>query len=614
MVLSTSLLSLFYVSNGLSFTIHVNESGPGNSFMIPEFLSITLDAGLGKNTQDWARFGFNQTLMNTLAHGLAPLYFRYGGTSGDQATYNITGPIKTSTNKKIDDIDINTNNTNFNNGDLNTNYTSKLSQTMVTTFPLTSSMLSTMAEFVVRNEWQWIFGLNAQMRTNITNKNPNGVWDTTNAKLLINAFLDSGNDDISNIFYAFELGNEPDAYPKKDTYYNLTFDQVAQDLYQLYNLVDFLYSAHSLTPPKLFGCDISYQWYYMKPFLNECAIIAAQEQESSVETGASNSNNNNMFLDGITWHHYYGAGDKYTLADFISVDVLDKLFTPLGKAIAARDESYGSKNDNGAVFANTPVILGETSSTYGGGTSNLSDSFAAGFMWLDKLGLASIYGIESVMRQCFWGADYGLIGVKHDHGVNADYWSSLLFKTYVGQFGPSRTLAVDNQFDTGRDVRVYAFCTSIGDSHKYGDINKMREKKMKTVGYNYTTFALGSVTMLVLNLQNNNVDIDFKFEPSFSVSDSNDGDNNNNNDKNNKNKGNGDKSANKKYHQYILTSYPGVLNSRATFLNGEYLEMIDNSTFPSMTGVKSLYPSTITMPALSYGFVVLTGVEASACV
>merc|ERR1712154_614380 len=99
-------------------------------------------------------------------------------------------------------------------------------------------------------------------------------------------------------------------------------------------------------------------------------------------------------------------------------------------------------------------ILGEASSTYGGGTANLSSGFAAGFLWLDKLGLSASLGLHVVARQDFWGGQYGLVG-RDDFLPNPDYWSSLLFRDLVG----NQALLVDGEFVDGRSVRTYAFCS-----------------------------------------------------------------------------------------------------------------------------------------------------------
>ena len=550
------LTSLFVGAHSVSFTVHTSTSGPGNPVLIPEYLSVTIDAGLANHFNE---LGVNNTLVNTLAKGIVPLFFRYGGTTGDKITYNITQPITATTTTATTDEE---------------------RETAPDT--LTSSMLSNLADFVIRNEWKWIFGINAQKRKNITSSNPTGVFDTKNAQSLISAFLQSDNPDIANIFYAFELGNEPDLYPNNDPiFYNITAQQLAQDFYILYNLINNLYNTkyntitnkHSVSTPKIFGCDIAYQFYYLRPFLNECSIIAAEKTD------------NKGYIDGITWHSYYGNSADYTLADFVKVSVLDELIKALNESI-----STGHDSNSYPIFDNTPIMLGETSSTYGGGSANLSASYAAGFLWLDKLGLSSIYGLYSVMRQDFWGGNYALIGISRDHEPNPDYWSSLLFKTLIGQFGQSKTLSVDNEFDKGRDIRVYAFCTNIASNEtRKKEMERIKQDKIANIGYNYTTYDAGSITLLVLNLQNNTIEFDINLDSQI------------------------EDTANAYYDEYILTSYPGVLNSRDMYLNGKYIQMVDNSTFPSLLGVQKDYGSTIEMPALSYGFVVVSGAQASVC-
>ena len=66
---------------------------------------------------------------------------------------------------------------------------------------------------------------------------------------------------------------------------------------------------------------------------------------------------------------------------------------------------------------------------------------------------------------------------------------------------------------------------------------------------------------------------------------------------------------------YVLTSYPGVPTSRAVFLNGAAVELVDAAaaTLPALDPKVLPAGADVEVPAQSYGFVVLPGVGAPAC-
>ena len=70
-------------------------------------------------------------------------------------------------------------------------------------------------------------------------------------------------------------------------------------------------------------------------------------------------------------YRYYGDGRTFTFEDFHSATVLDKLMNELDLVQLTLKNTDRAKAE---------VWLGETSSTYGGGTPGISDSFIAGFM------------------------------------------------------------------------------------------------------------------------------------------------------------------------------------------------------------------------------------------
>ena len=65
------------------------------------------------------------------------------------------------------------------------------------------------------------------------------------------------------------------------------------------------------------------------------------------------------------------------------------------------------------------------------------------------------------------------------------------------------------------------------------------------------------------------------------------------------------------YDAFELTSYPNVINSRDMYLNGKLIEMMDDDTLPALKPVT--VTSTISMKPLTYSFVVVRNVNASAC-
>ena len=91
-------------------------------------------------------------------------------------------------------------------------------------------------------------------------------------------------------------------------------------------------------------------------------------------------------------HHHYGNGATWNLTDFVNVAHLDSLVPYINQSFEITHQYLGNSGSD---------ISGETSSTSGGGTSNLSSGFVAGFLWLNKLGLSAGSGVRVVARQTF---------------------------------------------------------------------------------------------------------------------------------------------------------------------------------------------------------------------
>eukprot|EP01084_Bolivina_argentea_P177147 306400_1 len=175
----------------ITFNIETDEISPS---LIDEFLSVTLGAGL---TRNWTELNFQSVLVNTLAKGLSPTYFRYGGLYEDETIYNTNGNITKSI---------------------------KLSSSEYT---LNMTEFSQLSDFANRNKWKLVFGLNAQQRFS------NNTWNPSNSEDLMYKIIESTKDDL---IIGYELGNEPDIYYRSNkNFMNVSAKQLSKDFITLYN-------------------------------------------------------------------------------------------------------------------------------------------------------------------------------------------------------------------------------------------------------------------------------------------------------------------------------------------------------------------------------------------
>ncbi|XP_053453959.1 heparanase isoform X3 [Nycticebus coucang] len=335
----------------------------------PAFLSFTIDANLATDPRFLTFLGSPK--LRTLARGLSPAYLRFGGTKTD---FLIFDPKKEPTFEERSYLQSQVNRDICKYGSIPPDVQKKLElewpfheQTLLreqyqkefknSTYSRSSvDMLYTFANC---SGLDLIFGLNALLRT------ADLQWNSSNAQLLLD-YCSSKNYNIS-----WELGNEPNSFRKKAGIF-IDGLQLGEDFIKLHKLL----RKSTFKNAKLYGPDVG------QPRGKTVKML-----KSFLEAGGD-------VIDSVTWHHYYLNGRIATKEDFLNPDVLDTFILSVQKIFQVVEETRPSKK----------VWLGETSSAYGGGAPLLSNTFAAGFMWLDKLGLSARMGVEVVMRQVFFGA------------------------------------------------------------------------------------------------------------------------------------------------------------------------------------------------------------------
>ncbi|KAM7392397.1 hypothetical protein PAMA_007489 [Pampus argenteus] len=483
----------------------------------PRFLSVTIDASLA--AEEKFMFLLHSPKLRTLAKALTPAFLRFGGTRQDfmvftpQRFHQLSSRFtaEQSCDKLLPS---------WLEQRLKKEWTQQQMSLMredvqrkYKQVKFTESTVDLLHSFSDCSGMDLIFGLNALLRT------ADNTWNSSNACSLLQ-YCESRRYRMS-----WELGNEPNSYEKKagvrvDGY------QLGQDFIQLRKMMSESTFYHDAG---LYGPDVGQPRDHRTPIL-----------DGFLQSGAE-------AVNACTWHHYYVNGRDTSLEDFLDPDVLDTLTLKTNEVLEKVKLLSPGKS----------VWLGETSSAYGGGALGLSDTFVAGFMWLDKLGLGATLGLDVVMRQVFIGSgSYHLVDDNLD--PLPDYWLSVLYKRLVGpEVLKIKAFSNDGQ---SKRVRLYLHCAN---KHSYRD---------------------GAVTLISMNLSRRPARISVPTLLSSST-----------------------------VEAFVLEPGDDGLYSRSVKLNREVLKMVDDETLPDLKGTRLPAAEHLQLPAYSLAFYVLTDTQAAAC-
>uniref|UniRef100_A0A8C0YCR5 Heparanase 2 (inactive) n=3 Tax=Cyprinidae TaxID=7953 RepID=A0A8C0YCR5_CYPCA len=511
------------------------------------FLSLQLDPSIIKD--GWLDFLSSKRLV-TLARGLSPAYLRFGGKRTDflqfhnlknLAKFRGPGPDYYLKNYE-DDIVRSDFALDKQKGcklashpdmmlELQREKAAQMQQVLLkeqlsniySDVTLTARSLDKLYNFADCAGLHLIFGLNALHR------NPDNSWNTSSALSLLK--YSAG----KKYNISWELGNEPNSY-RTMAARSVNSSRLAQDYSLLRTL---LQSVRFYSRANLYGPNIG------RPHKNANLLL-----DGFMKNGGS-------VVDAVTWQHYYIDRRVTKVEDFLKTRLLDTLSEQITKVLKVVQTHAPEKR----------VWLGGVGPAWAGGTNNLSDTFAAGFLWLNTLGIAAAHGIDVVLRHSFFDYGYNHLVDQHFNPL-PDYWLSLLFKRLVGP----RVLAVhvaglQRKPRPGRVIRdklrIYAHCTSF-HNHDY---------------------VRGSITIYIINLHRSRKKI--KLAGTL---------------------------RNKTVHQYLLQPFgTDGLHSMSVQLNGEPLRMVDNETFPELKPRTLRAGRTIAMPPVSIGFYVIKNINAYAC-
>ncbi|XP_030917393.1 inactive heparanase-2 [Geospiza fortis] len=365
---------------------------------------------------------------------------------------------------------------------------------------LTARSLDKLYNFADCSGLHLIFALNALRR------NPNNSWNSSNALSLLK-YSASKKYNIS-----WELGNEPNNY-RTLMGRSVNGSQLGRDYTQLRSLLQLI---RTYSRAHLYGPNIG------RPRKNVVAFLEGFMKVAEATVGILEG----FVAPDMSSNLYYIDGRVAKVTDFLKTRLLDTLSDQIRKIQKVVNTYTPGKK----------IWLEGVGMTSAGGMNNLSDSYAAGFLWLNTLGLLASQGIDVVVRHSF--LDHG-----HNHLVDQnfnplpDYWLSLLYKRLIGP----KVLAIhvaglQRKPRPGRVIRdklrIYAHCTS----------------------YHNHNYVRGSITLYIINLHRSRK----KIKLAGTLRD-------------------------KIVHQYLLQPYgKDGLHSKSVQLNGQPLAMVDDGTLPEL--------------------------------
>jgi heparanase 1 len=513
---------------GASSTVKINTDAAAAQ-VSARFLSVTLDAG--GFSRHWDNVvPFTDPRLIHLAQGLAPAFLRVSGTDADYLYYDVPGDTEALSSTET--------------GAPGPHPVSVVNES-------TWNGLTGLAKTA---GWDMIFGISMLNRTS------NDQWRPQSAQALMEYAKQQG------IIVGYELGNEPDLDNSHGkTNFTITPNTTAQDFAAITKLISEVYGQDgpprvgdaSPSNPLLAGCDVADEIGFLTGFAQELVKV---------------SPNPSRALSTLTWHHYYGNGADMTVGDFVKPDVLDKVRGDILQAATLAQSMPGGNE--------TEVWIGESGSSYDGGTPGVSDRFVSIFWWLDQLSYAALHGHGAVCRQAFIGGAYTMVDPQPALFPNSDYWAAVLYKRIMG----GGQLSIPGQEEAGVALRTYAACTRRSGTADAQGVRGVR------------AYPPGSVTALLLNVQNVTSTV------TFATADAGRGAGSA-----------GDGFGSGTWDLFQLTAPNTNISSKAIQLNGDVLSLQAGGVLPPINPVQLPANQPVQLPPFSASFVVIEDAGAAAC-